>query len=116
MTENTYQGENGYSLVLNGVEEGINDNAKSRYVVMHGANYCSVGTIKALGRLGKSYGCPAIPRELTKPIINTIKGGSLLYIYADNNDYIAKTKIVHKPNVLMAQYNNDASLRYPSGS
>lgn len=103
-TENTYNGENGYSLVLNGLEKGINDNAKARYVVMHGADYCSNGTIASLGRLGKSYGCPAVPREFAVPIINTIKDGTLLFIYADNADYLSKTHLIHQPNMLMAQF------------
>ncbi|PRD57409.1 hypothetical protein C5749_03015 [Sphingobacterium gobiense] len=93
-TENTYQGGNGYSLVLNGLEKGINDQAKARAVVIHGADYCSESFIKSTGRLGRSYGCPALPRHVTKPIINTIKNGTLLYIYADNPEYMASTKIV----------------------
>ncbi len=93
-TQNTYQGGNGYSLVLNGLEKGINDQAKARAVVVHGADYCSESMIKATGRLGRSYGCPALPRALAKPIINTIKDGTLLFIYAENEDYLAKTKVL----------------------
>ncbi|HLS94438.1 MAG TPA: murein L,D-transpeptidase catalytic domain family protein [Sphingobacterium sp.] len=93
LTENTYQGGNGYSLVLDGLEKGINDQAKARAVVIHGADYCSESVIKATGRLGRSYGCPALPRALTKPIINTIKDGTLLYIYADNEQYMASSKV-----------------------
>ena len=93
-TEGTYQGGNGYSLVLNGLEKGINDQAKARAVVVHGANYCSEDFVRSTGRLGRSYGCPALPRELTKPIINTIKNGSLLFIYANNPQYMASTKVV----------------------
>lgn len=81
-TENTYNGSNGYSLILNGLEKGVNDQAKARAIVMHGANYCNSSIIKSSGRLGRSLGCPSIPLELTKPIINTIKDGSLLFIYA----------------------------------
>lgn len=105
VTENTYQGGNGYSLVLNGLERGINDQAKPRAVVIHGANYCSTSIIASTGRLGRSYGCPALPRELNKPIINTIKEGTMLYIYADNKEYIAKTKVL-KPfeQGLLAQH------------
>lgn len=91
-TENTYSGGQGYSLVLNGLEKGINDQAKARAIVMHGANYCTA-SIAARGRLGRSFGCPSLPPELTKPIINTIKGGTLLYIHARNNDYFAKSKL-----------------------
>lgn len=83
-TENTYLGGNGYSLILNGLDKGVNDQARARAIVMHGADYCSQSVVKSSGRLGRSLGCPAIPVELTKPIINTIKNGSLLYIYASN--------------------------------
>ena len=93
-TKNTYQGGNGYSLVLDGLEKGINDQAKARAVVIHGADYASQAVINSTGRLGRSYGCPALPRELNRPIIDTIKNGSLLFIYADNKEYLANSKII----------------------
>lgn len=96
ITENTYQGSNGYSLVLNGVEKGINDQAKPRAVVIHGADYCSYSFIKRTGRLGRSYGCPALPRELNAPIVNTIKNGSMLFIYAEDNNYLASSNFIKK--------------------
>lgn len=86
-TANTYQGGNGYSLVIDGLEKGINDQAKARAVVIHGADYCTSDFIARHGRLGRSHGCPALPRELNQAIIDTIKGGSLLYIYAENEEY-----------------------------
>ncbi|GHT51753.1 hypothetical protein FACS189440_21140 [Bacteroidia bacterium] len=97
LTEKTYQGKNGLSLVLNGLEKGINDNAKSRAVVIHGADYCNPKSAKSLGRLGRSFGCPALPKELTKPIIDTIKNGSLLYIYSEsyNNTYLKESSILN---------------------
>ncbi|UIR57783.1 murein L,D-transpeptidase catalytic domain family protein [Sphingobacterium sp. SRCM116780] len=107
VTENTYQGENGYSLVLNGLEKGFNDQAKARAVVIHGADYCSLNVVDILGRLGRSYGCPALPRELSRPIINTIKDGSLLFIYADNKEYLAKSTVLNHHNELMAHYQDD---------
>lgn len=104
-TSNTYQGGNGYSLVLDGLEKGINDQAKPRAVVIHGADYSSQAVINATGRLGRSYGCPALPREVNKPIINTIKDGTMLFIYADNKEYLAKSKIINKaPTTLVAQH------------
>ncbi|MEG2332805.1 MAG: murein L,D-transpeptidase catalytic domain family protein [Bacteroides sp.] len=93
LTENTYQGKNGYSLVLNGLEQGINDHAKERAIVMHGAAYANPSTI-ASGRLGRSLGCPALPQALAKPVIDTIKKGSVLFIYANNAEYMAKSSIL----------------------
>lgn len=102
-TENTYQGGNGYSLVLNGLERGINDQAKARAVVIHGADYCSQSVINSTGRLGRSYGCPALPRELNKPIINTIKNGTMVFIYAEDDIYLAQSKVLKNSRTLLAQ-------------
>lgn len=93
-TGGTYQGGNGYSLILNGLEKGINDQARARAIVIHGADYCHESFITTTGRLGRSQGCPALPRKLTVPIINTIKNGSLLYIYADQPEYMANTTVL----------------------
>lgn len=94
LTDNTYQGKNGYSLILNGLEKGINDRARERAVVMHGAAYANPSVAAGGGRLGRSFGCPALPQALTAPIINTIKGGSVLFIYANNKEYTAKSSIL----------------------
>lgn len=94
LTENTYQGKNGYSLVLNGLEKGINDRAKERAIVIHGAAYSNPSVIASSGRLGRSFGCPALPQAVSKPIINTIKNGSLLYIYANNQNYLSYSQIL----------------------
>lgn len=99
LTENTYQGGNGYSLVMNGLEKGINDKAKERAIVIHGADYCNPNFIKGAGRLGRSFGCPALPRELNALIINTIKDGSLLYIYAGDKDYLAQSPVLSSRNM-----------------
>ncbi len=92
LTENTYQGKNGYSLILNGLEKGINDKAKERAIVVHGAAYANP-SVTTSGRLGRSFGCPALPQALAKPIINTIKEGSVLFIYANNKDYMAQSQL-----------------------
>ncbi len=80
-TGDTYYGKNGYSLILEGLEKGKNDKAKERAIVMHGAKYADPAVIKKQGRLGRSLGCPALPPAVSQEIINTIKQGTLLYIY-----------------------------------
>ena len=92
ITTGTYNGKNGYSLKLNGLEENINDNAAKRYIVMHGAKYSNPSTIKQNGRLGRSLGCPALPQFVSNQIIDTIKDGSVLFIYAENNEYLTKSQ------------------------
>lgn len=93
-TTNTYIGKNGYSLQLKGLEKGINDNANARAIVIHGAAYVSEGLVKAQGFIGRSWGCPAIPEKLSKPIIDKIKNGSCLFIYAQDKNYLNKTSLL----------------------
>ena len=81
LTGETYIGGNGYSLLLDGLEAGINDHARERAIVVHGAAYANPSVIASAGRLGRSWGCPALPPDITRPIIDTIKEGSVLYIY-----------------------------------
>lgn len=81
VTGGTYTGGNGYSLKLRGLESGVNDLAESRYIVMHGAWYVSSEQARAHGRIGRSWGCPALPRESAQPVIDAIKDGSFLFVY-----------------------------------
>jgi len=90
-TGQTYQGKHGLSLKLHGLEKNINDQAEARAIVMHGADYVSEAFIKRVGRLGRSHGCPAIPMELHKEIISTISGGSLLFIYYPDEQYLSSS-------------------------
>lgn len=92
LTSETYQGSNGYSLRLEGLEEGINSNARRRAIVIHGARYANPSVCQGGGRLGRSFGCPALPEAINKPIIDVIKEGSVLYIYADDPHYLAESK------------------------
>lgn len=83
-TGNTYIGKNGYSLFLDGLEQGVNDKARERAIVIHGADYADPIVLKKQNRLGRSLGCPALPPAVSSQIIDTIKNGSLLYIYGKN--------------------------------
>ena len=100
LTETTYQGKNGYSLILNGLEKGINDKARMRSIVVHGADYADPSVARCGGRLGRSLGCPALPPALSRPIIDAIKGGSVMYIYAGTADYLAHSSILHSSDSL----------------
>ena len=80
-TAETYVGHNGYSLRLDGLDPGVNDNARARAIVVHGAPYVNAGTAKANGYLGRSLGCPAVRPEIAHALIDTIKGGSLVFAY-----------------------------------
>lgn len=81
VTNDTYYGSKGYSLRLTGLERNINNNALARAIVLHGASYVSQSFINAQGYIGRSHGCPAVPQELNRPIIDKIKNGSMLFIY-----------------------------------
>lgn len=94
VTGDPFTGHNGYSLRLEGVEPGWNDHALSRSIIMHPADYVSEEHIRKCGYLGRSEGCPAIPPELDQAIIDEIKGGSCLFLYAPNARY------QHRSNIL----------------
>ncbi len=90
LTAGTYEGGNGYSLKLKGLDEGINDRAEERHIVMHGAWYVSDAQIRSQGRLGRSWGCPALSQEIAATVIDTIKGGSFVYSYHGAQSRIQK--------------------------
>ncbi len=94
VTAGTYNGKHGYSLRLNGCEKGFNDNACKRAVVVHGADYVSESFIHQNGYLGRSYGCPAVPAAFSKDIIDIIKGGSCLFIYAPSAKYLQQSAML----------------------
>lgn len=87
ITDNIYYGKHGISLRLNGMDKGFNSNALNRAIVVHGAEYVSENFINQYGRLGRSFGCPAIPVALTPGIINTIKDKTCLFINSSLPDY-----------------------------
>lgn len=81
VTGEPYVGGNGYSLHLKGLENGVNNNAYRRHVVIHGAWYANPDIIGQYGELGRSWGCPAVKTELAKPLIDAIKEKSLVFAY-----------------------------------
>ncbi len=95
VTRGTYSGSNGYSMILNGMEKGFNDKAKDRAIVMHGAAYANENVLYSGQRLGRSYGCPALPQQLNKQVIEKIKGGNCLFIFYPDQQYLNNSKMIN---------------------
>ena len=93
-TGETYNGKHGLSLKLDGQEQGLNNNARARAVVVHGAGYANPSILKSQGYLGRSQGCPAIPEALKTEIIKTIKDKSCVFIYHPSRNYEMTSKLV----------------------
>jgi hypothetical protein len=88
LTGGTYHGRNGYSLKLHGLEDGINHHALDRTIVLHGAWYVNEEFAARHGRLGRSWGCPAVRSDVAKPLIDVIKGGSYLFVYYPEPEWL----------------------------
>ena len=94
ITGGTYQGNNGFSMRLKGMEPGFNDQAENRAIVMHGAPYVNEDIAKKTGRIGRSWGCPAVSVQEHQQIINLVKNGSCLFVFAPVKQYLAKSSLI----------------------
>jgi hypothetical protein len=92
VTADTYRGAHGYSLRLDGLEPGVNDRARERLIVMHGAEYVSDAFVRVRGRLGRSWGCPALPVGSAPAIIDRVKGGGLVFAYYPDRDWLESSR------------------------
>jgi hypothetical protein len=95
ITQKTYTGINGMSLRIEGVDKGFNDNAARRAIVIHGATYVSQRILRKYGVMGTTFGCPAIPSEMTTQIIPVVKNGSCFYIYYPSKKYMAHSQVLN---------------------
>ena len=93
-TAESYVGANGYSLRLDGLEPGFNDLARDRAIVIHGAPYVSPEIARAQGRLGRSLGCPAVRPAIARDLIDRIRGGSLVFAYYPDSDWLAQSRLL----------------------
>ena len=96
ITGKTYFGRNGFSMHLEGLEKDFNNRARDRAIVMHGAWYATEKFINKHGRLGRSYGCPAVPTRIHKELINTIANKTVLFIYYSDNHYLQSSLYLSK--------------------
>jgi hypothetical protein len=92
VTGETYTGKNGYSLRLDGLDAGFNDHARARDIVIHGAPYVSNGFAAAHGRLGRSWGCPALDAAIAHQLIDRIKGGGLVFAYYPDQKWLKTSR------------------------
>lgn len=94
-TDKPYNGGNGYSLRLIGLEPGINDNAYKRDIVLHGAWYADSSVVRKYGQLGRSWGCPAVSDRLAKPLIDTIKQKTIVFAYAEKRSWLSHSSYLN---------------------
>lgn len=102
-TAETYQGGNGYSLRMDGLEPGVNDKARSRQIVMHGAPYVNPEQALRQGRLGRSFGCPAVRKEVARGVIDTLKDGQLLFAYYPDQRWLTQSAFLQCAGNKVAQ-------------
>jgi hypothetical protein len=96
-TKETYSGSHGYSMKLEGHEIGFNNNAESRDIVVHKADYVSDAVVKSQGYLGRSLGCPALSPKIYRLVIDRIKNGTCLFVYGNDSKYITDSKFLKQP-------------------
>src|SRR5690242_5735105 len=102
LTADTYTGHNGYSLRMLGLEPGVNDAALERAIVMHGAAYVDPQAGRRQGRLGRSWGCPALRSAVAKPIIDVLKDGQFVFSYYPDQDWLARSALLKCPAARLA--------------
>ena len=105
-TTETYSGKNGYSLKMEGLEPGTNDAAMARAIVMHGAAYVNPAAAKQQGRLGRSWGCPALRPEVAEAVIDSLKNGQMIFAYYPDTQWLAHSPFIdcrRKDNLASSQ-------------
>ena len=93
LTGDTYIGKHGLSLRLNGLEKGVNDNCMERAIVMHAAAYVSDSLARTQGRIGRSWGCPAVRPEISRHLIEALQGGTLVLAYYPDRSWLRISKL-----------------------
>src|SRR5262249_25053193 len=95
VTGDAYLGNKGYSLRLDGLEPGFNSHARERAIVMHGAAYVDADVAAKLGRLGRSWGCPALREAIARQVIDTIRGGGVIFSYYPDSAWLTESRFLN---------------------
>lgn len=93
--QESYRGKHGYSLRLDGLEPGINDLARQRAIVIHGADYVNEDWVRDYGRIGRSHGCPAVGREIISQVVDNLKGGQLVFKYYPDQHWLQSSTLLN---------------------
>ena len=94
VTDEPYFGSNGYSLRLDGLDVGFNDRARERAIVLHGAPYVDERFATKHGRIGRSWGCPAVRSAVAAAVINRIRGGSVIFSYYPDQNWLSSSQFL----------------------
>lgn len=103
-TQESYFGRHGYSLRLDGLEPGVNDNARERAIVIHAADYVDPSWVDRQGRIGRSQGCPAVRQDVVELVVDNLKGGQLLFTYYPDQDWLASSAFLNCQPQRVASY------------
>jgi hypothetical protein len=95
VTDETYVGSNGYSLRMDGLEPGFNGRARERAIVMHGAPYVNSALAESQGRIGRSWGCPALRAAVARDVIDTIRGGGVVFSYYPDQEWLRTSRFLN---------------------
>ena len=95
VTDETYVGSNGYSLRLDGLERGFNARARERAIVMHGAPYVNTSLATSQGRIGRSWGCPALREAIAREVIDTVRGGGVIFSYYPDENWLRTSRFLN---------------------
>ncbi len=102
-TSETYVGQHGYSLRMDGLEPGINDRARERAIVIHPAEYVHPTWIRRHGRLGRSHGCPAVRPEVARMVVDSLKGGQFMFSWYPDRQWMRSSAYLNcKPQRVAA--------------
>lgn len=95
VTGETYVGSNGYSLRMDGLEPGFNGRARERAIVMHGAPYVDAALAAKQGRIGRSWGCPALREAVARDVIDTVRGGGVVFSYYPDEAWLETSRFLN---------------------